>query len=82
MAGLESLIAHYAAGLDCQHGAEQAFGSTLTQLETQWRRETFNEDPHITVIENLLPWILLLLIMIGLPLLFSLVRARKNRTGR
>ena len=82
MAGLESLIAHYADGLDCQHGAEQAFGSTLTQLETQWRRETFNEDPLITVIENLLPWILLLLIMIGLPLLVSLVRARKNRTGR
>ena len=82
MAGLESLIAHYAAGLDCQHGAEQAFGSTLTQLETQWRRETFNEDPHITVIENLLPWVLLLVIMVGLPLLFSLVRARKNQSGK
>ncbi|MCJ7660155.1 MAG: peptidase MA family metallohydrolase [Anaerolineales bacterium] len=82
MPGLESLVIHYADGLDCQHGAEQALGSTLTQLETQWRRETFNEDPLITVIENLLPWVLLLLIMVGLPLLFSLVRARKNRTGK
>ena len=82
MPGLENLIAHYADGLDCQHGAEQALGSTLTQLETQWRRETFNEDPHITVIENLLPWVLLLLFIVGLPLFFSLVRARKNQSGR
>lgn len=82
MPGLESLVAHYADGLDCQHGAEQALGSTLTQLEIQWRRETFNEDHHITVFKNLLPWVLLLLIMIGLPLMFSLVRARKNRTAK
>jgi hypothetical protein len=82
MPGLENLVAHYADGLDCQHGAEQALGSTLTQLETQWRRETFKEDPHITVIENLLPWVLLLFFMIGLPLLFSLVRARRNQSGR
>lgn len=82
MPGFESLVAHYADGLDCQHGFEQAMGSTLVQLETQWRRETFNEDPYITMIENLLPWALLLLIMIGMPLLFSLVRARKNRSGK
>ena len=80
--GLERLVTHYADGLDCERGAEQALGSTLSQLETQWRREIFNEDPLISAIENLLPWVLVLLLIIGLPLIFTLLRSRNNHSSR
>jgi hypothetical protein len=80
--GLESLISSYADGLDCERGAEQALGSTLSQLETQWRREVFNQDPFISAVENLLPWVLVLLLIIGLPLVFSLLGSRKNHSRR
>jgi hypothetical protein len=80
--GLESLINSYAEGLDCERGAEQALGNTLSQLETKWRREIFNEDLYISAIENLLPWVLVLLLMIGLPLIFTLLRSRNNHASR
>ena len=80
--GLENLISSYADGLECDRGAEQALGSTLTQLEIQWRREIFNQDPLISAIENLIPWVLVLLLIIGLPLIFSLLVSRKNRSHR
>jgi hypothetical protein len=80
--GLESLISSYADGLDCERGAKQALGSTLSQLETQWRREVFNQDPFISAVENLLPWVLVLLLIIGLPLVFSLLGSRKNHSRR
>jgi len=76
--GLESLLAAYADGLDCERGAEQALGSSLTQLETQWRRITFNEDPQISAFQNLLPWMLVLILMTGIPILYSLWRIRKG----
>lgn len=80
--GLESLLSSYADGLDCERGAEQALGSTLSQLEIQWRREIFNQDPFISAVENLLPWVLVVLLIIGLPLFFSLLGSRKNRSRR
>jgi hypothetical protein len=76
--GLESLLMVYADGVDCERGVEQALGSSLTQLETQWRRATFNEDPQISAFQNLLPWMLVLILMTGIPVLFSLWRMRKG----
>ncbi len=60
VSGLQSLLAAYANGLDCERGAQKALGRSLTQLERDWRRDALAEDTTATVANNLLPWLILL----------------------
>lgn len=63
--GIEALLAAYADGLDCEHGAETALGEGLSTLELDWRSITFNENPWLTSLRGVLPWLLIF----ALPLL-------------
>jgi len=60
VSGLQSLLAAYANGLDCERGAQKALGRSLTQLERDWRRDALAEDTTAAVANNLLPWLILL----------------------
>ncbi|HEC61921.1 MAG TPA: hypothetical protein ENI27_06660 [bacterium] len=66
--GLHDLLRQYADGLDCERGIQVALGSTLTQLEHQWRSEYFGENAFLTALYNLLPWLVLLVAALGVPL--------------
>jgi len=70
--GLETLIAAYADGLSCDQGAQIAFGKSLTELDRQWRRQAFGENTLLTIIQELLPWLLLLGVVILAPVLLTL----------
>ncbi len=65
--GLEQLITAYSDGLNCERGVQTAFGSSLSQLEVEWRQEVFQENIAYNAFNNLLPWLVLLIVIIGIP---------------
>lgn len=79
--GMQSLIQAYASGLDCERGAELGLGKTLTQLESQWQRETFEQNPLSKAIKAVLPWVFILFFILLTPLLLiinSFVRGKAS----
>ena len=75
--GLNDLVLSYANGLDCNRAPEAALGLSLNQLERQWQQETFAEKMVLKILNNLLPWIILLVAVLGVPLGLTLFRLRK-----
>ncbi len=80
--GMESLITAYANGLNCERGAETALGSSLAELDLEWRRINFNESPLRSSMEAMLPWTLvfitILLPTLGLYLSDTIKNRRKS----
>lgn len=76
--GIENLIDQYTSGVACDRGPELAFGTPLSQLEIQWRRETFSEDAGAAALESLLPWVIVLAAMLAVPLGLSLGSFRRK----
>jgi len=76
--GLEALTRAYADGLSCEQGAEQALGKSLTELERDWRKETFGENTLLAVLTELLPWLILLGVVLLAPLLMMFSGRRKT----
>ncbi|OGO37653.1 MAG: hypothetical protein A2W35_08510 [Chloroflexi bacterium RBG_16_57_11] len=76
--GLVDLVRAYANGLDCQRGAQQALGQSLTQLERGWRSDVLSIDTVQAAINNLLPWVILLLAVLAVPVVIA-VRHLRDR---
>jgi hypothetical protein len=79
-AGLQSLAQAYSEGLSCERGVQTALGSSLTQLERNWRRGAFRENPTLKAAANLSPWLALLVLAVLFPLGLALVGLRKRST--
>jgi len=75
--GLQDLIQAYTTGLDCEHGAKTALGKSLTQLERQWRSESLGEDLTRAAINYLIPWYVLILVVLGVPILMGIRKMRQ-----
>jgi hypothetical protein len=75
---IDQLVRQYATGLDCERGIEVALGSSISQLERDWRRETLGEDPWLTALTNLAPWLLLLLAILAVPIVLVIVTLRSK----
>lgn len=80
--GLQALVTHYANGLDCEHGAQVALGKSLTQLERQWRRDALAENIALSALNNLLPWLTLLVAVLVAPIGLLIYRLRQRAIGR
>jgi hypothetical protein len=76
--GLDSLVATYADGLSCDQGVQEAFGKSLNELEREWRRQTFGENTLIAAIDDLLPWLVLMGIVLLAPILMMIGGRRKK----
>lgn len=72
--GLDRLMKSYRDGLDCKRGVEVALGSTLKQLERQWRVNVLNENRTGVAAQNLLPWLVLAFVALAAPLGLALGR--------
>jgi hypothetical protein len=70
--GLEDLRTQYAAGVNCERGAEQALGTPLNRLESQWRRDTFANKALSNLLKDLAPWVVLLIALLAAPLILIL----------
>ncbi len=75
--GLEALSLAYADGLSCEQGAQQALGRSLTELDREWRKQTFGENTLLAALGELLPWIALLGVILVGPLVL-IVGKRRN----
>lgn len=77
MAAMQSVVQDYGNGLDCGRGLEAALGQSMPQLERQWRQDTFAENASLTAVNNLLPWAVMLVAVLGVPLLLAVSRLRR-----
>lgn len=80
--GLEELRAQYAAGLNCERGAEQALGVPLNRLEVQWQRDTFANKALSNLFKELAPWVVLLIAILATPLILIVKGFSDNRARR
>jgi len=65
--GLNALIRFYAAGLNCDLGAMRALGTPLGQLDTRWRESVLGQNVTGVALNNLLPYIILLALVLIVP---------------
>jgi Peptidase MA superfamily len=76
--GILALVQNYGNGLSCERGVEAALGKSMAQLERQWRGDTFSENALSTALGNMLPWLVLPALILGIPLVLALLRGRKT----
>jgi hypothetical protein len=74
---LQDMISAYANGLDCERGAQQSLGRSLTQLERGWRRDALAENTTATAAANLAPWLVLLMVALLGPIIIAI----KNKSA-
>ena len=70
---LDALVLAYAEGVDCEQGAKQALGISLSQLDRRWRKAEFGGQAGGAAFQNLLPYLFLLLILLVVPALVTLL---------
>jgi hypothetical protein len=66
--GLLNLAASYADGVDCEHGPERIFGVSLAGLESQWRSSALGQNTTLVSLQNILPYLVLLCLVLIIPL--------------
>lgn len=70
--GMEALLQKYADGLACERGFESALGSPLAKVEQGWLHETFETSPTLSGLENLMPWVVVLAVIVVIPLVIGM----------
>jgi len=70
---METLVATYGSGVDCERGVEMVFGKNLAGLQAEWYENIFDANRMETGIRNLVPWILLLIVVIGGPISVAII---------
>lgn len=76
--GLLNLMANYADGVDCQRGVEAALDIDMNRLEGIWLQDTFAENVWRKALENLLPWLILLVIVLAGPIALAVSMLRRK----
>lgn len=77
--GMEALLEKYTEGLACERGFEAALGSPLAKVEQGWLNETFKTSPAFSGLENLMPWLVILTIIVAVPLVIGVRGIALNR---
>lgn len=76
---LEALVKGYADGLGCERGIEAALGIPLSQLESDWLKETFGEIPPKNTLGEAFTWIIALSIAFISPFLLIIFGMRRRK---
>jgi len=80
--GFNRIMAAYASGLNCEKGIQEALGSDFESLEENWQRSSFAGVTLGIALRELLPWLLLLLAVLAVPLIMIGVVIRKRPARR
>jgi hypothetical protein len=75
---LLNLAALYSTGVDCENGIRQAFNLSLADLDEQWREGALGQNVLGVAFRNMLPYLVLLLLVIFIPLLVGMNSARQK----
>ena len=78
--GLQNLATAYADGMDCERGAEHAFGISLSQLEQNWLSSFQGQNRFLSALQNISPYLVLLCLVLVIPLLGLIGTLRKKGT--
>ncbi len=70
---METLVATYGSGVDCDRGGEMVFGKNIAELQAEWHQNSFEGNQMETGMRNLVPWILLLMVVIGGPVSIAII---------
>ena len=81
---LLNLAASYADGVDCERGPERVLGVSLAGLEAQWRSSVLGENPALSALRNISPYLVLLCLVLIIPLIgaVSTLRSKGDRNER
>ena len=80
---LEALLKEYATGVGVEQGFSTVYPKTLLQAETGWRQSLTGNSSSVVGFLELMPFFLILLMVAGVPLLFSLfLRLRSAKLSR
>lgn len=77
--GLSRLTDRYSEGFSCELGVTQALGLPLSQLDQRWRETVLGQNVSGVALRNLLPFLLLLLLVIVVPMWGAVDMMRKRR---
>ncbi len=80
--GLGKLVQIYADGVGCAEGPQRAWGLPLNELEYRWRQESLGMNMAGLVINNLLPYLILLALLVAVPILVAAAMRRRGNPGR
>ena len=72
------MMAAYASGLSCEQGIEEVLGSNLESLEESWQRSSFAGVTLGIALREMLPWLMLLLVVLAVPLIMVAVVIKKR----
>jgi hypothetical protein len=81
-AGILSLAAYYADGVDCERGPDRAFGVSLANLEADWRESVLGQKPLDVALRNMAPYLVLLCLVLLIPFFGGLGILRKKGKDR
>ncbi|MBE7535883.1 MAG: hypothetical protein HS124_09165 [Anaerolineales bacterium] len=76
---LIELSRSYADGVTCERGVEITYDASLAQLELNWRESIVGENVWALTLQNLLPYLVLCGLVLGIPLLIGFNAMRKKR---
>jgi len=65
IAGIQAMIYSYDQGVSCERGVEVALGTTLEELEKDWKKDVFSRAKYLMYIYILIGILLILLIFLG-----------------
>jgi hypothetical protein len=78
--GLVNLAKVYADGVDCERGPERVFGTSLSHLESQWRSSVLEQNTFLPVLQNILPYLVLLCLILIIPMVSIVSTLRKRNS--
>lgn len=79
VSGISRLTGTYSDGFECDLGATKALGSSLNQLDARWRETVLGQNRGGAALRNLLPFLLLLVLVLLVPIWGALDVIRKQR---
>jgi hypothetical protein len=65
--------------MDCERGSELGLGISLDQLDEQWRADITGSTTVESAADDLLPWVFLLVVVLGMPALLSIAYLSKSK---
>jgi Peptidase MA superfamily len=75
---LLNLAKVYAGGVDCENGSQNVFGASLAQMDATWREKALGQNVLGVAFRNMLPYLVLLLLLILVPLIVGLNASRQK----
>lgn len=80
--GIHRMMAAYASGLICEQGIAEALDANIQDLEGDWQDTTFAGVTFGIALREMLPWLVLLLVLLAVPLVMVGVIIKKRPARR